>query len=343
MLGVERVVQRYDETPVLDGLSLTLAPGRIGCLLGRSGCGKTTLLRCIAGFERIAIDGTVHSGDGRHTPPERRPVGMVFQDFALLPHLSVGDNVAFGLHDQPAATRDAEVQRMLELVSMARFASRMPHELSGGQQQRVALARSLVRRPKLLLLDEPFSRLDASLRRQLGHEIRDVLRTLEMTALFVTHDQGEAFALADDIGVMRRGRLLQWARAYDIYHRPASREIAEFVGGGGWLSGRVRDDGAIDTEVGALRGALPDTVGSGDAVDVLLRPDDVVHVDGAPLKARVLDKEFRGASFLYELELPAGTRLQSIVPSHHDHAVGSNIGIRLDTQHTIAFPAREER
>ncbi|MEO0617411.1 MAG: ABC transporter ATP-binding protein, partial [Pseudomonadota bacterium] len=306
MLTVDNVSQRYGSTQVLNALSLELGAGRIGCLLGSSGCGKTTLLRCIAGFEsiasgRIVIDGVEHAGNGNHTPPEHRPVGMVFQDFALLPHLSVADNVAFGLHDRPAASRDEEVARMLELVSMQDFAARMPHELSGGQQQRVALARSLVRRPKLLLMDEPFSSLDAGLRRQLGQEVRSVLHALDMTALFVTHDQAEAFALADDIGVMRRGRLLQWDPAYDIYHRPATREIADFVGGGGWLPGTVTAHGHVDTEIGPLRGRLPEDMTTGDAVDILLRPDDVVHIDDAPLKARVIDKEFRGAVFLYEL------------------------------------------
>lgn len=344
MLSVEQVTQSYGETQVLGGLSLELGAGHIGCLLGSSGCGKTTLLRCIAGFERIdggtiRIDGTVHSGPGQHTSPEQRPVGMVFQDFALLPHLSVADNVAFGLHDRPPGEREGEVTRMLALVDMDDFADRMPHELSGGQQQRVALARSLVRKPKLLLMDEPFSSLDASLRRQLGREVREVLRTLDMTALFVTHDQAEAFALADDIGVLRRGQLLQWASAYDVYHRPASREIADFVGGGGWLRGTVTADGRIDTEIGSLAGRLPGGVAAGQAVDVLLRPDDVVHVDDAPITARVIEKEFRGAAFLYALELKGGTRLQSLVPSHHDHPVGCQIGIALDTEHMVVFPA----
>lgn len=344
MLTVEQVTQSYGDTQVLGGLSLELEAGRIGCLLGSSGCGKTTLLRCIAGFERVSggsirIDGTVHSGPSRHTPPEQRPVGMVFQDFALLPHLSVADNVAFGLHDRPADQREDEVTRMLALVDMGDFAKRMPHELSGGQQQRVALARSLVRKPKLLLMDEPFSSLDASLRRQLGREVREVLRTLEMTALFVTHDQAEAFALADDIGVLRRGQLLQWDSAYDVYHRPASREIADFVGGGGWLRGTVTAEGRIDSEIGSLAGRLPEGVAAGQAVDVLLRPDDVVHVDDAPITARVIEKEFRGAAFLYALELEGGTRLQSLVPSHHDHPVGCQIGIALDTEHMVVFPA----
>ena len=346
MLSVDDIVQRYDGEPVLNGLSLSLEPGRIGCLLGKSGCGKTTLLRCIAGFEkpsagRIVIDGEVHSAPQKHTPPERRPVGMMFQDFALLPHLTVIENVAFGLHDQPRDERTRRARRMLSLVSMADFTTRMPHELSGGQQQRVALARSLVRQPKLLLMDEPFSSLDATLRRQLGQEVRAVLRELEMTALFVTHDQQEAFALADDIGVMRGGRLLQWDSAYDVYHRPRSREVAEFVGGGGWLAGTVTADGRIATTIGEFPAAPRQSLAAGTAVDVLLRPDDVVHDDAAALHARVLAKEFRGASFLYELELSGGTRLQSVVPSHHNHPVDSEIGIVLDTEHMVVFPAEE--
>ncbi|MEO1319887.1 MAG: ABC transporter ATP-binding protein, partial [Pseudomonadota bacterium] len=228
---------------------------------------------------------------------------------------------------------------MLELFSLLVFGGSMQLELSVGQQQRVYFARSLARRPKLLLMDEPFSSLDAGLRRQLGHEVRSVLHALDMTALFVTHDQAEAFALADDIGVLRRGQLLQWDRAYDIYHKPATREIADFVGGGGWLPGKVTADGRVDTEIGPLRGHLPEGIAAGDAVDVLLRPDDVVQIDDAPLQARVTDKEFRGAAFLYELELASGTRLQSLVPSHHNHPVGCEIGIALDTEHMVAFPA----
>ncbi len=344
MLKINDVIQRYAEERVLDGLSMSLGAGRIGCLLGSSGCGKTTLLRCIAGFERVAggtitLDGSLHSGVDRHTSPERRPVGMVFQDFALLPHLSVIDNVAFGLHDQPKPERRRQAAHILELVSMGDFARRMPHELSGGQQQRVALARSLVRKPKLLLMDEPFSNLDASLRRQLGHEVRDVLRELEMTALFVTHDQQEAFALADDIGVMRAGRLLQWDSAYNVYHRPALREVAEFVGGGGWLDGEMTASGQVSTAIGVLDSVPDEAFSPGTRVAVLLRPDDVVHDDAALLKARVVAKEFRGASFLYELELAGDTRLQSVVPSHHNHPVGSDIGIKLDTEHMVVFKA----
>lgn len=345
MLKIQDVRQSYGKDAVLDGVSFELAPGDIGCLLGDSGCGKTTLLRCIAGFEHLSggsieIDGQAHSGNGQHRSPEERPVGLVFQDFALLPHLSVEKNIAFGLHDQPKATRAAPVKKMLELVGMAKYATRMPHELSGGQQQRVALARSLVRQPKLLLLDEPFSSLDSSLREQLGREVRDLLQELGMTALFVTHDQREAFSLADQIGILRHGKLLQWGRAYDVYHRPASREVADFIGGGAWLSGTRLSATAARTELGDLRGPMPDTIKDGDPLDILLRPDDVVHDDAALMQATITARHFRGATFLYELTLDDGTQLESLVPSHHNHAIGERIGIELDTEHMVVFPAR---
>ncbi|MEM9173204.1 MAG: ABC transporter ATP-binding protein [Pseudomonadota bacterium] len=344
MLQVHQVHQAYADTAVLNGLDLSLDAGRIGCLLGNSGCGKTTLLRCIAGFEslregHIDVDGVRQSDVHLHVSPERRPVGMVFQNFALLPHLRVADNIAFGLHELNAGERNQRVDDMLHLVELADKRDAYPHQLSGGQQQRVALARALARRPKLLLLDEPFSSLDASLRHQIGIEVRDLLKQAGATALFVTHDQQEAFALADDIGVMREGRLLQWSSAYDVYHRPVSREVARFVGGGGWLAGSVQSDGHIHTALGALPCAQ--SFAPGATVDVLLRADDVVHNDAAVLSARVLDKQFRGASFLYRLQLDDGSELESLVPSHHNHPVGDSIGIELAADHCIAFARTE--
>ncbi|MEL6870494.1 MAG: ABC transporter ATP-binding protein [Pseudomonadota bacterium] len=342
MLTIHNLYAGYGDTNVLQGLDLELGKGRIGCLLGDSGCGKTTLLRCIAGFEcptdgRILLDGQTLVGDGTHRAPERRPVGLVFQDFALLPHLNAANNVAFGLSHLPADARRQRVADMLELVGLSHYADRLPHQLSGGQQQRVALARSLVREPKLLLLDEPFSSLDAGMRQQLGGDIRAWLKALDMTALFVTHDQQEAFVLADDIGIMQAGRLLQWDTAYRVYHEPACREAADFLGGGAWLPGRFDANSSVNTELGQLRVSGEVTFSHNAAVSVLLRPDDVVHDDDAPLRAEVVSKQFRGAMFLYELRLISGTVLQSLVPSHHDHEVGEHIGIRLDTEHCVVF------
>ncbi len=341
---------------VLDGLSFRLQAGEIGCLLGASGCGKTTALRSIAGFVR-PDRGTIRIGHRRvaspvdWVEPERRGVGVVFQDYALFPHLDVSANVAFGLRALPAAERPARVTRMLELVGLPEIGRRFPHELSGGQQQRVALARALAPAPSVLLLDEPFSNLDPDLRERLALDLREILKRHGTTALLVTHDQYEAFALADRVGVMAAGRIEQWDTPYRLYHRPASRLVADFVGLGAFLPGRLeqRDDRMlVHLELGTLpihaRSDLASAGASANAhgeVDVLLRPDDVVHDDGSPLQAEVVRKAFRGAQFLYTLRLDSGRSLLALVPSHHDHAVGERIGVRFDADHVVTFPPGE--
>ncbi|PTD96433.1 ABC transporter ATP-binding protein [Pseudothauera lacus] len=334
---------------VVRKLSLRLEKGRIGCLLGPSGCGKTTVLRCIAGFERVAggevrLDGELVSSAALHTPPEQRRIGMVFQDYALFPHLTVAGNIAFGLRGMAAREREARVAELLAIVGLAEQGGKYPHEMSGGQQQRVALARALAPRPALLLLDEPFSNLDVELRERLSHEVRDIIKATGTTAVLVTHDQHEAFAVADDIGIMNEGRIQQWDTPYNLYHRPRNRFVADFIGQGVLLPGTVLDDRQVRVELGTLHSAIPVECGSGChncargcTVDVLLRPDDIVHDDASTLKARVVKKAFRGADILYTLALPSGTRVLSLVPSHHNHAIGENIGIRLDVDHVVTF------
>ena len=341
-LRLESIRAGYGERVVLHALSLHLAPGTVGCLLGPSGCGKTTALRAIAGFEpiaagRILADGAAITEPGRIVPPEQRGIGMVFQDLALMPHLDVAANVAFGLHRTPRAERAARVSELLDLVGLAGSAKAFPHQLSGGQQQRVALARALAPRPRLVLLDEPFSSLDVELRERLSQDVRAILLHEKATALLVTHSQFEAFAMADVIGVMRAGHLHQWARAYDLYHQPADRFVADFIGEGRLVKGSRRADGAVEMELGVLP-ARAETHPAGP-VEVLLRPDDVVHDDASPVQATVTGRAFRGAEFLYTLRLDSGSEVLSLVPSHHDHAIGSRIGIRLDVAHLIAFAA----
>ncbi len=348
-LQLESVRIAYGATEVVRDLSLSLERGHIGCLLGPSGCGKTTILRAIAGFERltagrVAINGETVSTPQQHRAPEQRRVGMVFQDFALFPHLSVADNVSFGLRSGSRAERRARADEMLAVVGLSEHADKYPHQLSGGQQQRVALARALAPDPELLLLDEPFSSLDVELRTRLAVELRDILKARGITAILVTHDQQEAFAIADEIGVMKAGELLQWDSAYNLYHRPASRFVADFVGQGVFLPGTLRGDHEVELELGILRSEFPFECKDGcphcagnTRVDVLLRPDDVVHDDAAPLRAEVLGKSFRGAEFLYTLRLASGQRVLSLVPSHHNHAIGEFIGIRLDADHVVAF------
>lgn len=347
LLELQQLSHAYGGHPVIDGLSLELAPGTISCLLGPSGCGKTTVLRCIAGFERpdagtIRVGEELVSAPSGHVPPERRRIGMVFQNYSLFPHLSVAANVAFGLQALPSAERKARVHALLELVGLPSQAGRYPHELSGGQQQRVALARALGPRPRLLLLDEPFSSLDVDLRERLAAEVGAILRAEGTTAVLVTHDQHEAFAMADQVGVMHGGRIQQWDTPYNLYHRPLNRFVADFIGQGAFIPGQVLAGGAIGIELGALRNVAPGSASAwrpGEAVTVLLRPDDVVHDDASPVTAEVVAKAFRGAEFLYTLKLGSGQEVLSLVPSHHDHAPGERIGIRLDVDHVVAFPA----
>ncbi|MFN7641554.1 MAG: ABC transporter ATP-binding protein [Burkholderiales bacterium] len=340
---------------VLDGLTFALAGGEIGCLLGSSGCGKTTALRAVAGFVTpdagaIRIAGRQVSSPAAVLPPEKRGVGVVFQDYALFPHLDVAGNVGFGLRRLGGAERRDRIARMLALVGLSGVGERYPHELSGGQQQRVALARALAPAPALLLLDEPFSNLDPDLRENLALELRDILKRAGTTTLMVTHDQYEAFALADTVGVMEGGRIAQWDEAYRLYHHPASRSVADFVGMGVFLRGWLVDQGdaaQLEVELGTLPIPNDDELtqartnaGPGGELTVLLRPDDVVHDDASPIQAQVLRKAFRGAQFLYTLQLPSGQRLLALVPSHHDHRIGEAIGIRFAADHIVTFPAR---
>ena len=338
----------------VDHVGLTLAQGEIGVLLGPSGCGKTTLLRAIAGLERpqagrIILDGdaVVDGQAGLHRSPESRRIGMVFQDFALFPHLTVSQNVGFGLAHLGRAERRDRVQFLLDLVGLSAMAARWPHQLSGGQQQRVALARALAPSPRLLLLDEPFSSLDVDLRERLAHEIRAILKQTHTTALFVTHDQLEAFALGDHIGVMRQGRLHQWATPYALYHQPATRFVAEFIGHGVFASAVVDTDAGgqacLHTALGhwPLPGGHAPDWGLGPC-DLLLRADDVLHDDASPVQAEIVRKAFRGSEFLYTLRLDSGETVVAHVPSHHDHAVGERIGIRLELDHIVTFARQSE-
>jgi iron(III) transport system ATP-binding protein len=353
LLDVRALRQAYGAHEVVRDLSFRLQRGAIGCLLGPSGCGKTTVLRCIAGFEPVAggeivLDGRVVSAAGVMVPPEARRIGMVFQDHALFPHLTVADNIAFGLHGQPRGSRVRRVADLVATVGLDGLGDKYPHELSGGQQQRVALARALAPQPDLLLLDEPFSNLDIDLRERLGLEVRDIIKRTRTTAILVTHDQQEAFAIADEIGIMHDGRIEQWDSAYNLYHRPANRFIADFVGQGVFLPGAVRNPSQVEIELGLLSGEIPhqceigcDACGKGCQVEVLLRPDDIVHDDASALQAEVVHKAFRGAEILYTLRLASGRKVLALVPSHHNHALGESIGIRLDVDHVVAFAPPE--
>ncbi len=346
VLELQAIGQAYGDHRVVQDLSLSLHRGQIGCLLGESGCGKTTVLRTVAGFEpltagRVLLDGVEVSRPGWTLSPARRGVGMVFQDYALFPHLTVGQNVSFGLRGLDRGARGRRVDELLDLVGLAGTEARYPHELSGGQQQRVALARGLAPRPHLLLMDEPFSNLDVTLRERLSLEVREILKAAGATALFVTHNQLEAFAVADQIGVMRNGALLQWDSGYDLYHRPVDPGVARFVGEGVLLPGTVRGEGRVETGLGLLGGEGGGGFSPGIRVEVLVRPEDVIHDDASPIKAEVVRRCFRGPHLLYGLRLGDGELVQALVPSHCTHSPGERIGIRADVRHLVAFPRGE--
>ncbi|NCA68716.1 MAG: ABC transporter ATP-binding protein [Sphingobacteriia bacterium] len=341
-LEVRDVSVAYGANPIVRSVSFVLEPGIVGCLLGPSGCGKTTLLRAIAGFEPIS-QGEIHlhgrrvSVPGETLAPELRRVGMVFQDFALFPHLTVAQNVGFGLRRLARAARARRVEELLELVGLAHTARRYPHALSGGMQQRVALARAMAPRPEILLLDEPFSSLDAEQREQLAREVRDLLKREGVTAILVTHDQLEAFAMADQIGVMAEGRIRQWDTGFGLYHEPADRFVADFIGQGVLLPASVVDATRVKTEFGRVAGAKPHGLRPGAEAVVLIRPDDLLYDESSPRRATVVERAFRGAEYLYQLRLENGTEVLCLVPSHHQHAIGDEIGIRLQADHLVVF------
>jgi iron(III) transport system ATP-binding protein len=342
LLALHGISKRFapDAPLAVDGLSFSVEEGEIVALLGPSGCGKTTTLRIIAGFETpdagtVTMRGAVMAGPGRTVAPEGRGVGIVFQDYALFPHLTVADNVGFGLPHLTRAARRERIVSILELVALPDMAHRYPHELSGGQQQRVAVARALAPAPSLLLLDEPFSNLDTDLRAQMRDEVENILRATGTTAIFVTHDQEEAFTLADRVGVLHRGRMEQIASPEDVYHHPATQFVAEFVGAADFLPGLVTPDGIV-TEVGTF--ANVDRLDAGQRVDVMVRPDDITFVperDGAGIITR---RYFRGSETLYCIRLPSGHRVHSSQPSSSAFPAGMRVRAEAQLLHVVAFP-----
>ena len=274
-----------------------------------------------------------------HLEPEKRRVAVVFQDYALFPHLNVAQNIAFGLHQYSNTQKRHRVTELLTLVGLSGYDNRYPHALSGGQQQRVALARALAPKPDLLLLDEPFSSLDAELRDELAKELRVILKHENTTALMVTHDQHEAFAMADVIGVMNKGRLLQWSDAYGLYHRPVNRFVATFIGDGVFLPATVDNNIKLNSGLGVFPIDPASGFKQGDKVVFLVRPDDIIHDDESDTLAKVVNRSFQGSHILYQLELQqlGYSRVLCLALSHHDHQLNELIGIRLDyrTSHSI--------
>ncbi len=307
------LVKRYGDTLAVDGVDLAVERGSLTALLGPSGCGKTTVLRMIAGLltpdaGEIAVDGHTIDAAHRHVVPERRNIGLVFQDYALFPHLSVARNVAYGLSHLPRRERKHRVAEVLDLVGLREVGKRLPTALSGGQQQRVALARALAPSPDLILLDEPFSNLDAALRATVREEVRAILRAADATAVFVTHDQEEALSLADQVAVMQGGRIHQIADPQTLYTRPATRFVAEFVGEADVLPARRAGARAVTTTLGEL--PTTETVDR-DAVSALIRPEAVVLSTDGPRDATVTGIEYFGHDQLVHVAFADGSTVRS--------------------------------
>jgi len=342
LLEIESIRCGYDSEVVVKDFSLSLRDTTLNCLLGPSGCGKTTVLRAIAGFEpvgagEIRLNGEVISSVGKTVAPEDRGLGMVFQDYALFPHLSVAENVSFGLRKQSRKQRRKAAEEMLELVGLEGYLDRYPHELSGGQQQRVAVARALAPEPRLLLMDEPFSNLDIELRERLVLDIREILRQRQTTTLFVTHDQEEAFVIGEHVAIMNEGRVVQWDMPYNLYHEPANRFVADFVGQGRLIEGVLVDHESVDTSLGLLSGNRSYEWPVNTRVDVLLRPDDVLLDVEAGVSCLITDRAFKGAQIMYTLRTPKGDELLSLVASHLDLNVGQRVNVGVDAEHLVVF------
>ena len=325
-------------TVIIEDMSLDLARGEIMVLSGPSGCGKTTTLRLIAGFIEpdrgsIHVEGLEVAG-ANSIPPERRPVGIVFQDYALFPHLTIEQNVDFGLAKKDKSERERIVADSLSLVGLEGFNHRYPHELSGGEQQRVALARALAPHPKVVLLDEPFSNLDAFLRARVREEIRQILKRAGTTAIFVTHDQQEALALADRLVILNKGRFEQIGSPEDVYHRPATRFVANFMGQANFIPGEVGPDG-ISTELG--RWPAPPRLAGGAEVDVMLRPHDISLSADVSAPSVVSARQFLGEENLYSIELSSGRHIRSTMPSHAVFNPGERVKITINRQQGVIF------
>jgi iron(III) transport system ATP-binding protein len=350
VLEVDGLTRQYEQECAVEDVSLSVAAGELVTLLGPSGCGKTTTLRMIAGLERpsegtVRIDGEVVADDTSFVPSEDRDVGLVFQDFALFPHLTVEENITFGIEDWDPIKKDERAQDLLELVGLLDHRDKKPDQLSGGQQQRVALARSLAPEPDVLLLDEPFSNLDVRLRIEMREEVRRILKEAGVTAISVTHDQEEALSISDRVAIMNDGKLEQVGKPEVVFENPESRFVASFLGRASFLPGHVIDD-TVETELGhmdteTLNG--PAAAYDGAEIDVLVRPDDLEAAPSSQETAdgRIVHRQYNGPTFVYRVELNSGTTVRCL----HNHAEtfdhGQHVSISLKAEHSLAWYPRD--
>ena len=334
-LECDALFKSFGEVPAVQGFNLVVPQGKVVALLGPSGCGKTTALRLIAGFDdpdsgSITIGGRRVWDQGHNVAPDKRRVGMVFQEGALFPHLSVEQNVAYGL---PRKDRHSDrIEQVLNLVGLEHLRNRMPHELSGGQQQRVALARALAPQPQILLLDEPFSNLDPGLREQVRRDTLEILRTSQTTSIFVTHDQDEALLVGDSIAVMNQGRIEQVDSPEAIFHSPATRFVAEFIGLVDFLPAE-REGNRLVTQVGSTE--WPEGCPMDSALEVMVRPDCLECYPSDQGQGRVIEREFRGAFFLYRIALSSGHTVRCLHSHTEEYPVGSPVAVHLRPGHEL--------
>lgn len=340
ILELDNITCGYQpDLPTVRNLSLHLRPGEILCLLGPSGCGKTTTLRSVAGFEKISageirLQGQPIATASFHMPPEQRRVGMVFQEYALFPHMHVEDNIAFGLYHWPTTDRKARVQAVLELVGLQDFAHRFPHELSGGQQQRVAIARALAPKPVMLLLDEPFSNLDPEMTIKMRKELYRVLRQTQTTAILVTHDHEEAFAMADQVAVMQEGVLVQWDTPEAIYQRPSCAFVAEFIGQANTVQGVIHN-GQVETEIGTFPNRS-DLRGESHVL-VMIRSNDIQFTPSESGQGCIESRQFQGSHTLYAIRLKSGQLIHCCMSPIPVYNIDIPVNIQVTTSNTVLF------
>ena len=331
--------QGQNQVRAIDRISLDVRDGEFLTLIGHSGCGKSTLLKIMAGLVPPTTGRVVL--DGRPVLGPRPDIGMMFQQATLLPWKTTIENIVLPIEIREgrgaAKAARARAMDLLELVGLGDFADVYPGELSGGMAQRASICRMLVADPAMLLLDEPFSNLDADLRRRLSLDVREILKTLGISAILVTHDQQEAFAMCDQVAVLKDGGIQQWDVPYNLYHEPANRFVAGFVGQGGFVPGKALGPDTIESELGVIRGNRAYTWQPGTLVDVLIRPDDIVYDANSELKPKVVEKTFAGTSTLYRFRCSEDTEFEALFRSHLDFNLGEHVPVRVEADHLIAF------